>query len=565
MSVRRQRLASLFGGTGRLAALATALAAAQTAMLVPVALLVRHMFDAEIPAHDTGGIAVTGLLILALYLGSAGLAVLGHGLAARAVKRTTAALRNRLLERLYLLPQSWHDRRNATHLQSLVVSDTEHVDRMVDEFVSRLYPAAVVGIALTVVGLALSPLLFGLVLIGVPVPFLLARAMGSRFRRRVRTWRDAFEALAAATQLSLRALTLTKVHGAEEYELGRRRDEIEALSDAARAMVWAEGAYIVVQNAVSATTGSLVLIAGGIAVADGSMTLGALLSFYAVMALLLRQLATFAQGAPTIVVGFESLARLDELLDAEEREPYHGERRIELTGRIAFERVTFAYESEPVLRDIDLVIAPGERVVITGPNGAGKSTLLSLLIGLYRPGEGRVLLDGVPLGELDLRHARGQMGVVLQDPVIFPGTIRDNIAYAQPGATDAQVEAAARVAAVDRFADDLPAGYDTQVGDEGELLSGGQRQRIAIARAVLARPALLILDEPTTYLDGSAVTSFLAELEELPEEPTVLIVTHSDEVGARAERLISMRDGTIEGDERRVPVARLAARRSARP
>jgi ABC-type multidrug transport system fused ATPase/permease subunit len=565
VSVWWQRLKSLFGGTGRLAALATALAAAQTALLVPVALLVRHIFDVAIPHHDSGGVAVTGLAILALYLGSAGLAVLGHGLAARAVKRTTAALRNRLLERLYLLPQSWHDRRRATALQSLVVSDSEHVDRMVDEFVSRLYPAAVVGAALTVVGLLLSPLLFGLVLVGVPVPFLLARFMGRRFRRRARAWQRAFNALAAGTQLGLRALTLTRVHGAEEYELGRRRSEIEALAVAARAMVWAEGTYIVVQNAVSATAGSLVLIGGGIAVAQGSMTLGAFLSFYAVMALLLRQLGAFAQGMPTILIGFESLLRLDELLEAEERNPYEGRRQIALRGGVAFEGVSFAYDSEPVLRDVDLAIEPGELVVVTGPNGAGKSTLLNLLIGLYRPASGRVRLDGVPLDELDLRTARAQMGVVLQDPVIFPGTIRDNIAYAKPAASDAQVEAVARVATAADFIESLPDRYATQVGDEGELLSGGQRQRIAIARALLTEPALLVLDEPTTYLDEPAVSSLLAQLAELPDEPTVLIVSHSDEVAARAERLVRMRDGMIECDERRPTLARVAERRSAGP
>jgi ABC-type multidrug transport system fused ATPase/permease subunit len=559
MSVWARRLKGLFGETGRLALLATVLAAGQTALVIPIALLIQRVFDNQIPAHNSSGIATTGVIILALYLGSATLALLNHGLATRTVKQTTAALRRRLLERLYLLPRSWHDRHGNAHVHSLIVQDTERADRMIDEFVSRIYPAAVVGVALAILGLVLSPLLFGLMLIGVPVPFVLGRLLRTRLRGRVRTWQQAFDDYSAATQQSLRAMTLTKVQGAERYEVERRRREIETLAEASQSMVWAEGAYIVVQNTVNAVAGSVVLIGGGIAVAEGSMTLGALLSFYAVMALLLRQLLAFAQGMPTVLIGVESLLRLDELLATEEREPYSGRRKIALQGGMTFERVSFAYGREPVMREVDLSIEPGARVVITGPNGAGKSTLLNLLLGLYRPSDGRVLLDGVELAELDLRHARRQIGVVLQDPVIFPGTIRENIAYAEPGATEAALEAAARVATAADFIETLPDGYETEVGDDGELLSGGQRQRIAIARALLGQPALLILDEPTTYLDDSAIAAFLERLDELPEAPTVLMVTHSAAIAARADRVIEMREGRITADELRpAPAPRLA-------
>ena len=559
MTVGVRRMRALFADTGRLAALATVLAAGQTVLIIPVALLIKRVFDHQIPAHDSGGIAVTGVLILALYLGSAALAVLSHGLATRTIKQTTAALRRRLLEQLYLLPRSWHDSHSTAHVHSLIVQDTERVDRMVDEFVSRIYPAGVVGLALAVLGLVLSPLLFGLMLVGVPLPFVLARMLRNRFRGRVRAWQQAFDRYSAATQQSLRAMTLTKVQGAERYELERRRSEIDVLTEASRSMVWAEGAYIVVQNTVNAVAGSLVLIGGGIAVAEGSMSLGELLSFYAVMALLLRQLLVFGQGLPTIVIGLSSLLRLDELLAAEDVEPYSGRREIALKGGLAFERVTFAYDRDPVLRDVSLSIAPGERVVIAGPNGAGKSTLLSLMLGLYRPSAGRVLLDGVELGELDLRHARRQIGVVLQDPVIFPGTIRENIAYAEPDLSQGALEAAARLSTAADFIETLADGYETQVGDEGELVSGGQRQRIAIARALVGEPAVLVLDEPTTYLDDRAVGAFLERLDALPEAPTVLMVTHSDEIAARADRVVEMREGRIAaGGLRPARVPRIA-------
>src|SRR3954452_13912708 len=167
----------------------------------------------------------------------------------------------------------------------------------------------------------------------------------------------------------------------------------------------------------------------------------------------------------------------------------------------------------PVLHDLDLEIRPSERVAVLGPNGAGKSTLVSLVMGFYRPHSGRLLADGVPFDELDIRHLRRQIGVALQDPVLFPGTIRENIAFGHPGATDAEVAAAAEAATAAAFIERLSSGYETRIGDEGVGLSGGQRQRVAIARAVLGAPGLLVLDEPTTYLDEDGVAELIEKLE----------------------------------------------------
>jgi ABC-type bacteriocin/lantibiotic exporter with double-glycine peptidase domain len=169
-------------------------------------------------------------------------------------------------------------------------------------------------------------------------------------------------------------------------------------------------------------------------------------------------------------------------------------------------------------------------------------------VGLYRPQQGRVLADGVPLDELDMADLRRQIGVVLQDPVLFPGTVRENIAYARRDATHAEVVAAAEAATASNFIDRLPAGYDTPVGDEGVGLSGGQRQRLAIARALLGQPALLLLDEPTTYLDEASVTALMAKLDRLPRAPSVLIVTHDPQAAAHAERTIELRDGRVVSD-----------------
>jgi ATP-binding cassette, subfamily B, bacterial len=287
------------------------------------------------------------------------------------------------------------------------------------------------------------------------------------------------------------------------------------------------------------------LVVGGWSTARGDMTIGDLLGFYAITALLLRQMSPIIGSVPDVLTGYESMVRLDRLLQAGGGEPYTGTRVLDFDGSVTFDGVSFAYQDRPVLKDVQLSIAPGEHVAIVGPNGAGKSTLVSLLLGLYRPTAGQVLAGGVPFDELDMPSLRRSFGVVLQDPVIFPGTVSENIAYGQPNATAAEIRRAAAWAMADDFIDALPAGYATSVGDEGVLLSAGQRQRLAIARALLTCPSLLILDEPTTHLDDAAIDRLLGNLRELPGSPTVIAISHDPEIEAWARRVIHLRDGRI--------------------
>jgi ABC-type bacteriocin/lantibiotic exporter with double-glycine peptidase domain len=182
-------------------------------------------------------------------------------------------------------------------------------------------------------------------------------------------------------------------------------------------------------------------------------------------------------------------------------------------------------------------------VALVGPNGAGKSTIVSLLLGLYRPDAGRLLADGRPYDELDLDDVRRGIGVVLQDPLIFHGTIRENIAFGLPDAGDARVEEAAEWATAAAFVRRLPAGYETDVGAEGVRLSAGQRQRIAIARALLARPALVVLDEPATYLDAVATAALVANLAALPWRPALLVIGHDELLLPAVDRVYRLEDG----------------------
>jgi ABC-type bacteriocin/lantibiotic exporter with double-glycine peptidase domain len=316
---------------------------------------------------------------------------------------------------------------------------------------------------------------------------LVAYVLGRRTRGRTQTWVMAQRAFAAEVHRMLRTVTVTRVQGAEQHQIERGRRLTTGLAAAMRSLGIARAIYGMANNALGAVAGSLVLVVGGIAVARGAITLGDLLAFYAVLALLLRQLQTASGASHDVAVGLESLSRIEGFLNTPAEEPYaRGTATPEFRGGIALEAVTFAYEAAPVLHEVNLVIQPSERVAIVGPNGAGKSTLVGIVMGLYKPGTGRVLADGVPFEQLDMRSFRRQVGVVLQDPVLFPGTIAENIAFGRPDASEGDIQAAAEAATAHGFVEQLPDGYDTGVGDEGVGLSGGQRQRVAIARALFA-------------------------------------------------------------------------------
>ncbi|MBV9310924.1 MAG: ABC transporter ATP-binding protein, partial [Solirubrobacterales bacterium] len=488
------------------------------------------------------------VLILVLYAASGALGLFTRYISLRVNKRAVARLRIMLTRRLYALSRAELDRSSVGQLQSVVVQDSERVDVMSNAIVALLLPAAVVSLGLMVVALVLSPLLCVALVAVIPIMLAADRLLANLIRRQTRRWQRAFDSFSSATALALRAMSLTKVHGAEPIEIERRSRLAEELSAAGQHMAWTGGAYTILQQSVSACAGVAVLIVGGWSIARGDMTVGELLGFYAIAALLLRQVSLIVANVPVVLSGYESVARLNRLLQTGGEEPYGGTQAVDFDGAVAFEQVSFAYDGRPALHDLSFFIDSGEHVAIVGPNGAGKSTVVSLLVGLYRPAAGRVLANGVPFDELDMPRFRRSIGVVLQDPIIFPGTLSENIAYGRPGATEEEIRLAAACATAAEFAEALPQGYETPVGDEGVLLSAGQRQRLAIARALLGRPRLLILDEPTTHLDDDAVAQLMENLRELPGSPTVVAISHDPEIEAWAGRVIHLRDGKLAAD-----------------
>jgi len=521
---------------------------AQAVALVPIALLVRRAFDDAIPAEDVDELIRIGLLILGLYLLSLGLGLIGRYAVLNVTKPAVARVRSELIDHVLWLPRSYFDTTDGSRLHSLIVQDTERLDTMAKYLLAIVIPSLGTGVLLIASLAIIEPLLFVVLLVTVPLLLGVGRLLRGVLRRRTREWQEASDAFSSRALETLRSTTLIKLRTAEESAAEANAAQATELGIAGQRIGWLQQAYGLAQVALGGIAGVVVLVGGGVAVAEGSMSLGDLIAFLAVLALARGQLNWVAAALPDLLTGLAAIERIDAVLENDEREPYsEGGAAIEMTGALAWKDVTFGYSPKepPVLQEVSLAVEAGETLAILGPTGAGKTTLVLLLLGLYRPWSGAVEVDGRPLDELDVRALRRQTGALLQDGSAMSGSVAESIAFGRPEATRAEIERAAALAAVDEFAEDLPDGYESNVGDDGVRLSAGQRQRIALARALLGRPTLLALDEPTSHLDPDTAERVLDNLAALEPRPTLLLVTHDPLVARRADRLVEVRGGRV--------------------
>jgi ATP-binding cassette subfamily B protein len=524
-----------FGGL----VLSILLSAGQSLLAVPIAFMVRRIFDDILPRADFPGLIGWGAAILALGLLTEVATLWPRYLSLNTTKSVIRDLRNELLDRCYQYSRSYYHTADLGRLHAVIVQDTQRLDSMSNAIVALFLPALLNILALSGVLLSLSPVLFLTILLTVPA-LLLANhwILKRRLRENTQASHRAFERFSKGMLFVLQMMDLTRTQTAEELERNRQKAHFEEVRRTGEANSMSFAAYTSVQHAITIIPVVLILIIGGRAVGTQALTLGALLSFYVAVALLKGHLQTLLSSLPYIIEGNESLITLEKTFRTQDLPSYTGRKRISFQGRIALESVHFRYrEEQEVLCDVDFFISPGSLVALTGPNGVGKTTIAFLILGLYRPQKGRVCADGCGYETLDIGHLRRFMGVVPRDPVIFSGTIVENITYGQASRNQGEVERAARLAAADAFIRKLPQGYDTMAGEQGVLLSGGQCQRIAIARALLRRPKVLILDEPTNHLDAETIRQLMKNLQNLEDQPGILLITQDAEIARQADSL----------------------------
>ena len=497
---------------------------------------------------DFSALRLVLLGAIALYLGASVFGWLQGYLLNDIVQRTVHTLRRDVEDKLNRLPLRYVDAQQRGEVLSRVTNDIDNVSQSLQQTMSQLLTSLLSVVGVLLMMFLVSPLLSVIALVTIPLSLWLTQSITKRSQKQfVAQWRHTGQ-LNGLIEEAFTGHELVRV-------FGRRRDveagftaRNEELFDAGFRAQFISGIIMPSMMFIGNLSYVAVAVIGGLRVASGSMSLGDVQAFIMYSRQFTQPLTQAASMASVLQSGVASAERVFELLDAPEQtpDPSRPETRRDRRGRVAFERVSFAYRPDaPLIKDLSLTAEPGQTVAIVGPTGAGKTTLVNLILRFYELDSGRITLDGVDITAMARADLRSGIGMVLQDTWLFGGTIRDNIAYGNPSASEEQLLAAARATYVDRFVHSLPEGYDTVIDEEGSNVSAGERQLITIARAFLADPALLILDEATSSVDTRTEVLVQRAMAALRSDRTSFVIAHRLSTIRDANLILVMESGRI--------------------
>lgn len=520
----------------------------QSLFVLPIVLIIKRVVDTILPKHQIQYLIYAGLALVLLTVLGAAITLWTKKTTLKLIKKVVQRLREELLSKVYNLSRSFYSHADRSALHNIIIQDTSRVEEMSSALVTQMLPSLVISIALSAVLIYLNWFLYLILVLIAPFIVWVGKTMGKKVKEVVSAFRRSLELLNRDVWFALWMADLTILQTAEKQEIERQKKNFDDFRVVGTSMTYLQTAFNVIQSTIVGVSGIIILIVGGLTVLNNSMTLGDLLSFY-VAAGLLRKHANPVLGAiPTLITGGESLEELYGFVRNPNVNPYRGTRKIDFNGNISIKEVRFKYEEKPVLNNVSIDFREKSIVAIVGPNGSGKSTIVNLILGFYKPQDGGIFAEDVSYELLDMIHLRRQMGVVPQAPLLFPGTIWENIVYGSEGVNDNEVYLAARISTAHEFIDRLPEGYASLVGDNGVKLSGGERQRIAIARALLRKPKLLIFDEPTNHLDKDATHTLIGNLKAMPELPATIIISHHKNIIQEAQQVYLVERGEVIKD-----------------
>ncbi|MDA2894874.1 ABC transporter ATP-binding protein [Mycolicibacterium sp. BiH015] len=503
---------------------------------------------------DFGAVARTLLLALGLYLVAAAMVWLQARLLNVVVQRTMVSLRADVEDKVHRLPLRYFDSRQRGEVLSRVTNDVDNLQQSLSMSITQLLTSVLTVVAVLVMMLTISPLLTLLTVVTVPLSLWVTRSIAKRSRKLfVAQWTNTGK-LNAHIEETYSGFTVVKTFG----HRARAEEEFRELNDDVYHASFGAQFLSGLVSPATVFIGNLsyvaVAVVGGLQVATGQITLGSIQAFIQYVRQFNQPLTQIAGMYNTMQSGIASAERVFDLLDAEE-EPADPSLDLDAAlaagntrrgGRVEFDRVSFGYQpGAPVFEDLSLMVEPGTTVAIVGPTGAGKTTLVNLLMRFYDVDSGRILLDGVDISTVSRSSLRSRIGMVLQDTWLFAGTVYENIAYGRPDAERDEVIEAATAAFVDRFVHTLPDGYDTRLNDGGTNISTGEKQLITIARAVLARPQLLILDEATSSVDTRTEVLIQQAMRTLRSDRTSFIIAHRLSTIRDADTILVMEAGKI--------------------
>jgi ATP-binding cassette subfamily B multidrug efflux pump len=488
------------------------------------------------------------LFALGLYVGASLLSWLQGYLLNGVVQRTILQLRADVEDKLNRLPLPYFDNQPRGELLSRVTNDIDNISQSLQQTLSQLLTSLLLVVGVLVMMFVVSPLLAVIALVAIPLSVLVTKQIAKRSQKQfIAQWKHT-GTLNAQIEEAFTGHELVKVFGRQrevEASFSAKNDELFKASFAAQ---FVSGIIMPSMMFIGNLSYVAVAVVGGLRVASGAMTLGDVQAFIQYSRQFTQPLTQVASMANLLQSGVASAERVFDLLDAPEQsaDPAEPARVTDPRGRVEFERVSFRYQPDkPLIEDLSLVAEPGHTVAIVGPTGAGKTTLVNLIMRFYELDAGRITLDGVDITRLRRDALRGEIGMVLQDTWLFGGTIRDNIAYGDPEASEQEILAAAKAAYVDRFVRSLPEGYDTVIDEEGNNVSAGEKQLITIARAFLAQPSLLILDEATSSVDTRTEVLVQRAMEALRSDRTSFVIAHRLSTIRDAHLILVMENGRI--------------------
>jgi len=486
--------------------------------------------------------------VLGVYAVASLLGYLQSYVLAGIVQRTMYRLREEVEAKLNRLPLKYVDGQARGDLLSRVTNDMDNLAQGMQQTLSQMLTSTLTLVGTLVMMFVVSWVLALVALVTIPLSLLSIKAITKRSRVKfVSQWRET-GALNAQVEESFTGHNIVKAFGRQADVEARFRETNEALYNASFGATFISGSIMPAMMLLGNLGFVTIAVVGGLQVASAALTLGAVQAFIQYSRQFSQPLTQMASMVTVFQSGVASAERIFDFLDADEQSGDPDDTLLpEIpAGCIEFDHVSFSYnEDRPLIENLSFVAEPGQTVAIVGPTGAGKTTLVNLIMRFYELNDGRILLDGVDTATLSRAELRSKIGMVLQDTWLFGGTIRDNIAYGNPGATEEQIRTAAQATFVDRFVHSLPDGYDTVVSDEDGSISAGEKQLLTIARAFLADPAILILDEATSSVDTRTEVLIQEAMAALRSSRTSFVIAHRLSTIRDADVILVMENGRI--------------------
>jgi ATP-binding cassette subfamily B multidrug efflux pump len=530
-----------------IAAVLAVLAGASADLAAPQ--LLRWIVDSGIAGGDTGVVWRGAGLLVAVAAFGAGAQFLQGYLSARASHGAAFEMRDRIFAKLQGLSFSYHDRAQTGNLITRVTSDVDLVRDFVGGGLVSAISALLMLVGAVALLVAMNWRLAIVSLVAIPVTLWVLFAFVGKLGPQSRLFQERLSTLNSVLQENIAGIRVVKAFAREEFETAR----YDVASQALLQQGLIQRAIVANSFPLLSFVGSLGIVAvtwvGAVQIVAGTLTVGGLVAFTAYIALLLQPLFVIGFGAQAVARAGASAQRLFEVLDAKNDvvEKPDAVQLPPLSGRIGFDHVSFRYpgDDHDTLSDVTFAVEPDTTVAIVGATGSGKTSIVNLVPRFYDATAGAVTVDGHDVRDVGLDSLRSQIGVVMQDSVLFSGTVRDNIAYGRSDASMDDVVAAARAAQADAFISELPDGYATRVGERGIRLSGGQRQRIAIARALLVEPRILIMDDSTSSVDTETEAALRAALDTLMVGRTTLVIAQRLSTVRRADTILLIDEGRL--------------------